>query len=192
MGVGIIKHEDNGQVTVLSNVRHTFITPPGEGFQPRDTANHHRSWIVQVTKDALQQAGISSKDVDVICYTKGPGMGAPLVSVAVVARTLSLLWNKPIVAVNHCIAHIEMGRMITGAQDPVVLYVSGGNTQVIAYSDHRYTKTSSLMLLGIESSVKRLTLPLETAWIDLLEFSTFRTILLPVTTLNSTQSGPTT
>ena len=64
-------------------------------------------------------------------------MGAPLVSVAIVARTLSLLWNKPIIAVNHCIGHIEMGRMITGAQNPVILYVSGGNTQVIAYAERR-------------------------------------------------------
>lgn len=41
-------------------------------------------------------------------------MGAPLVSVAVVARTLSKLWNVPIIGVNHCIGHIEMGRLITG------------------------------------------------------------------------------
>uniref|UniRef100_A0A1A9UG88 Gcp-like domain-containing protein n=1 Tax=Glossina austeni TaxID=7395 RepID=A0A1A9UG88_GLOAU len=40
--------------------------------------------------------------------------------------------------VNHCIGHIEMGRLITGAHNPIVLYVSGGNTQVIAYSNKRY------------------------------------------------------
>ncbi|OAJ43051.1 tRNA N6-adenosine threonylcarbamoyltransferase [Batrachochytrium dendrobatidis JEL423] len=65
-------------------------------------------------------------------------MAAPLISVAIAARTLSLLWGKPLVAVNHCIGHIEMGRMITGAVNPIVLYVSGGNTQVIAYSEQRY------------------------------------------------------
>ena len=65
-------------------------------------------------------------------------MGAPLVSVAVVARTLSKLWSKPIVGVNHCIGHIEMGRLITGAVNPTVLYVSGGNTQIIAYGEQRY------------------------------------------------------
>ena len=65
-------------------------------------------------------------------------MGAPLQSVALAARTLSLLWNKPLIGVNHCIGHIEMGRSITGATNPVVLYVSGGNTQVIAYSTQRY------------------------------------------------------
>jgi len=65
-------------------------------------------------------------------------MGAPLQSVALMARTLALLYDKPLVGVNHCVGHIEMGRNITGAQNPVVLYVSGGNTQVIAYSRQRY------------------------------------------------------
>ena len=57
-------------------------------------------------------------------------MGAPLVSTAIVARTVALLWKKPIIGVNHCVGHIEMGRLITGADNPTVLYVSGGNTQV--------------------------------------------------------------
>merc|ERR1712002_842555 len=65
-------------------------------------------------------------------------MGAPLVSCAVVARTVAQLWNKPIIGVNHCIGHIEMARLITGADNPTVLYVSGGNTQIIAYAAQRY------------------------------------------------------
>lgn len=56
-------------------------------------------------------------------------MGAPLVAVAIVARTVAQLWKKPLLGVNHCIGHIEMGRLITGAANPTVLYVSGGNTQ---------------------------------------------------------------
>jgi len=60
---------------------------------------------------------------------QGPGMGGPLVTCAVVARTLAQLWRVPLVGVNHCVGHIEMGRVVTGAHDPVVLYVSGGNTQ---------------------------------------------------------------
>ncbi|KAH8100597.1 peptidase M22 glycoprotease [Cristinia sonorae] len=138
LGAGVVKHSPDGSTTVLSNVRHTYITPPGEGFLPRDTAQHHRQWAMSVIKDSLQKAGISLHEIDCICYTKGPGMGAPLTSVALVARTLSLLYHKPLVGVNHCVGHIEMGRQITGAQNPVVLYVSGGNTQVIAYSQQCY------------------------------------------------------
>lgn len=138
LGAGVIKHTEGGSSIVLSNVRHTYITPPGEGFQPRDTALHHRKWALEVINDCLLKANVSMHDLDCICYTKGPGMGAPLQSVALVARTLSLLFEKPLVGVNHCIGHIEMGREITGAKNPVVLYVSGGNTQVIAYSRQCY------------------------------------------------------
>lgn len=133
LGIGIVK---DGKV--LSNPRCTYITPPGEGFLPRDTAKHHQKNILDLLDKALKEAGVRANDIDVVSYTKGPGMGAPLVSVAVVARTVAQLWNKPMVAVNHCIGHIEMGRLITGANNPIVLYVSGGNTQVISYNHKRY------------------------------------------------------
>uniref|UniRef100_A0A8D0NVP1 N(6)-L-threonylcarbamoyladenine synthase n=1 Tax=Sus scrofa TaxID=9823 RepID=A0A8D0NVP1_PIG len=133
IGVGVVRDG-----TVLANPRRTYVTPPGTGFLPGDTARHHRAVILDLLQEALTEAGLTSQDIDCIAYTKGPGMGAPLVSVAVVARTIAQLWNKPLVGVNHCIGHIEMGRLITGATSPTVLYVSGGNTQVIAYSEHRY------------------------------------------------------
>lgn len=133
LGVGVMKDG-----VVLSNPRDTYITPPGQGFLPRDTAKHHQAVVIDVLHKALKQANIQPQDVDVICYTKGPGMGAPLVSTALVARTVAQLWNIPIIGVNHCIGHIEMGRLVTGAENPSVLYVSGGNTQVIAYLQRRY------------------------------------------------------
>lgn len=132
-------------------MRRTYITPTGHGFlvkvhinlnlfnqQPKDTAEHHRKHVVLLVQQALDEAKITLDQVDCICFTKGPGMAAPLMVMAVVARTLSLLFKKPLVGVNHCIGHIEMGRMITNATNPIVLYVSGGNTQVIAYSQQRY------------------------------------------------------
>lgn len=70
LGVGIIRHE-NDKVDILANVRDTFITPPGEGFSPRDTAQHHRDCILVVTKQALKTANMTPNDIDVICYTKG-------------------------------------------------------------------------------------------------------------------------
>ena len=133
VGVGIIRDG-----VVLSNPRRTYITPPGEGFLPRLTAVHHRQVVLQVLREALDEAKIAPAEIDCVCFTKGPGMGAPLNILAVVARTVAQLWGKPLIAVNHCVGHIEMGRLITGAVDPVVLYVSGGNTQVISYSHKKY------------------------------------------------------
>jgi N6-L-threonylcarbamoyladenine synthase len=125
IGVGIIRDGE-----VLSNPRKTFITPPGQGFMPSETAKHHKEHVLSITKQAFEEANLQPSEIDAIAYTKGPGMGAPLQSVAIVARTLAQIWNKPIIGVNHCIGHIEMGRLVTGARNPTVLYVSGGNTQV--------------------------------------------------------------
>jgi N6-L-threonylcarbamoyladenine synthase len=145
VGVGVVRYEggggrfgDGGRFSILSNPRKTFITPPGEGFLPRETQKHHKAHVVLLVRQALAEAGLEPRDVDVICFTQGPGMGGPLTMCAICARTLSLLWGKPLVGVNHCVAHIEMGRALTGAVNPVVLYVSGGNSQVIAYSQKRY------------------------------------------------------
>lgn len=99
LGIGVIRDG-----VVLSNPRVTYITPPGEGFLPRDTAKHHQSQILDLLDKALQEADIKPEELDAVCYTKGPGMGAPLVSVAIVARTVAQLWKKPIIGVNHCIA----------------------------------------------------------------------------------------
>lgn len=135
IGVGIMRDGE-----VLSNPRATFHAPPGEGFRPSETAQHHRQQVVKLVLKAIKDAGIKEpeKELDGIAFTKGPGMGAPLQVGAIVARTLSLQWSLPLLGVNHCVGHIEMGRLITGADNPVVLYVSGGNTQVISYSMQQY------------------------------------------------------
>ena len=104
IGVGVISHPGpNKPPIILANLRHTYVSPPGEGFLPKDTAIHHRAWVVRLIKQAVRQAGVKIEDIDCICYTKGPGMGAPLQSVALAARTISLLWGKPMVGVNHCV-----------------------------------------------------------------------------------------
>lgn len=88
-------------------------------------------------------------------------MGAPLNSVAVAARALSLLWDRPLVGVNHCVGHIEMGRYITGADNPVVLYVSGGNSQVIAYAEQRYRIFGETLDIAVGNCLDRFARTLE-------------------------------
>jgi N6-L-threonylcarbamoyladenine synthase len=72
IGVGIIQHPTKSSpAVVLANIRHTHITPPGEGFLPRDTAKHHREWATKLVCQALKEARITIADIDCICYTKG-------------------------------------------------------------------------------------------------------------------------
>lgn len=159
LGAGVIAHAPGplsaSGATVLSNIRDTYVTPPGEGFLPRDTARHHRNWVVRVVRQALAAAKVQPLALACICFTQGPGMGAPLQSVVVAARTLSQLWRVPLVGVNHCVGHIEMGRAITRAHNPVVLYVSGGNTQVIAYLRQRYRIFGETLDIAIGNCLDR-------------------------------------
>ncbi|KAI9677549.1 MAG: putative tRNA threonylcarbamoyladenosine biosynthesis protein kae1 [Caeruleum heppii] len=162
LGVGLIEHSpDDGTPRILANIRHTFVSPPGEGFLPKDTARHHRSWVVHLVKQALDGAGVATKDLCCICYTKGPGMGAPLQAVAIAARSLSLLWGIKLIGVNHCVGHIEMGRAITRAENPIVLYVSGGNTQVIAYAEQRYRIFGEALDIAVGNCLDRFARTLE-------------------------------
>jgi hypothetical protein len=85
LGAGIISHSPTSKatlVTVLSNVRHTYITPPGEGFLPSDTARHHREWVMKVIKEAVRKAGVRLQDLDCIAFTKGGSIASAFASFA--------------------------------------------------------------------------------------------------------------
>lgn len=97
IGIGIISHDSEGVPTIMANVRRTYITPPGEGFLPKLTALHHRQWVIPLIKEALANAAIDIIQVDCICFTRGPGMFGPLNALAIVARTLSVMFNIPLV-----------------------------------------------------------------------------------------------
>ncbi|TFG24239.1 MAG: tRNA (adenosine(37)-N6)-threonylcarbamoyltransferase complex transferase subunit TsaD, partial [Promethearchaeota archaeon] len=80
----------------------------------------------------------SIKDIELIAFSQSPGLGPILKIGAQVARMLSQLLSVPLIGVNHCIAHIEIGRFQCKIDDPLTLYVSGGNTIVSAFESSHY------------------------------------------------------
>ncbi|XP_068280629.1 tRNA N6-adenosine threonylcarbamoyltransferase [Nyctibius grandis] len=151
VGAGVVRDG-----VILSNRRATYVTPPGHGFAPGPTARHHRGALLGLVAAALSDAGLRPQHLDAVAFTRGPGMGAPLAVVAAVARTLAQLWRLPLVGVNHCVGHIEMGRLLGPAPDPLVLYVSGGNTQVIAYARRRYRILGETLDMAVGNCLDRL------------------------------------
>lgn len=133
-GVGII--DDNG--TILSSRRGMFKPELGKGFDPFELAEHHYSVASKLLEIALKEAKIRMEDVELISFSQGMGIPNSLKIGASFARYLALKYKKPLVGVNHGIAHIEIGKLKTGAKDPVVVYLSGGNSQILAYVDGRY------------------------------------------------------
>jgi len=131
-GIGIIRNK-----TVLANVKDMYVSDT-EGIIPAKAADHHIDVCMDVFNKALETANIKKTDIDVIAFSQSPGIGHTLRIGAMFARSLAVTLNKPLVGVNHCIAHLEIGRLLTKAKDPILLYTSGANTQVIAYEAGKY------------------------------------------------------
>lgn len=151
LGVGVVDSEKK----VLSNVLDMYRPPEG-GLHPREAANHHADVVADIITRSVKEAGIALNDVDLISFSMGPGLGPCLRVAATAARSLSCRLGIPIIGVNHCIAHIEIGNATTGCTDPVLLYASGGNTQIIAYSDKRYRIFGETQDVGIGNMLDKL------------------------------------
>ncbi len=143
-GAGIV--DDEGKV--LANVTDSYTTKKG-GMIPNRVSEHHVDVFNIVIKDALSDAGMKISDIDLVSFSQGPGLGHALRIGAMAARSIHAIHKKPIVGVNHCIAHLEIGNMLFPAKDPVLLYVSGANTQVIAYEGRRYRIFGETLDIGI-------------------------------------------
>ena len=123
--------------------------PEEGGIHPREAADHHSNLASELISRLIEEENIVSNDVRAIAFSQGPGLGPCLRIGANVSRALSEQWEIPLVGVNHCVAHIEIGRNQTGCIDPVLLYVSGGNTQVIARAGDRYQVLGETLDIGI-------------------------------------------
>jgi len=141
-GIGIVK---NGKI--LANVKKTYTTEKG-GIIPSEAGKHHRENKEKIYFDALDSANIDEKDIDAIAFSQGPGLSPCLLEGLRFAKELSAKLKKPLVPINHCIAHLEIGKT-TSAKDPVMLYTSGANTQIIAYSSGKYRIFGETLDLGV-------------------------------------------
>jgi len=125
----------NGKI--LANVTRTFMPTEG-GIHPREAARHHSEIAGKVIHEALQKAKTHPNQITAVAFSQGPGLGPCLRTGATAARALASYLNIPLIGINHSIAHIEIGKLTTGAKDPITLYVSGGNTIISAYEDRYY------------------------------------------------------
>jgi len=141
-GVGIVKNKK-----VLSNVKKTYTTDEG-GIIPMKASEHHCKNKNEIYFEALDEAGISEDKIDVIAFSQGPGLAPCLLEGMKFAKEISIKLKKQVVPVNHCIAHLEIGNL-TGAKDPVMLYTSGANTQIIAFESGKYRVFGETLDVGV-------------------------------------------
>ena len=130
-GVGIVR---DGKI--LANIKKSYATERG-GIVMMDAVKHHENNKENILMEALDAAKISQKEIDAIAFSQAPGLSPCLLIGIKFAKELSKKLDKPMIPVNHCVAHLEIGR-IMGAKDPLMLYTSGANTQIIAYASGKY------------------------------------------------------
>ena len=135
-GIGIV--EKDSVMQILANAKDVYKPKHGWGIHPSEAADHHKTVAKEVLEKALSESDVSFDNIDAIAYSAGPGLPPCLKAGLEFAQQLSKKYSKLLLPVNHCIGHIEIGKLLSGARDPVTLYVSGGNTQVIAYAAKRY------------------------------------------------------
>jgi len=151
-GVSII--DSNGNI--MSDVKDVYKAPKGSGIHPREASRHHSAIANEVIHSALNDAKIKYSDIDFVAYSAGPGIGPCLRVGATAARALSLKLNKPLIPVNHAIGHIELGCLLTGANDPVNLLVSGGHTMINAFNSGKWRAFGETLDLTIGQLVDQI------------------------------------
>lgn len=142
---------------VITEITHTYVPLTG-GIHPREAAQHHAKFVSEVIRKLLEDGknkGISQNEINGIAFSQGPGLGACLRTVATAARALALSLNIPLIGVNHCLAHIEIGRWKTPAYDPVTLYVSGANSQLLAYKTGKYRIFGETLDIGLGNALDK-------------------------------------
>ena len=148
---------------VVANEK-AFYKAKKAGIHPRKAADYLAENAGAVVKAALAKSGIALREFDAFAFTVGPGLGPCLQVGSTMAKSLALRFGKPLIPVNHCFAHVEITRHLTGAKDPVVVYVSGGNTQIIVREGKRYRVLGETLDMGLGNVIDTFGRSLDVEW----------------------------
>lgn len=143
-GVGIVT--DKGKI--LANVKDSY-TSKDVGMIPHEISEHHEKVAEKILKEAFKAAEVEWKDIDFIAYSAGPGLDPALWKGYHIVKEWSEKHNKKLVGVNHCCAHLSIGKLWNKLKDPVYLYVSGVNTQIVVQENKKYHVMGETLDIGL-------------------------------------------
>jgi N6-L-threonylcarbamoyladenine synthase len=132
---------------ILCNLKEVFTTEEG-GLIPNEVGKHHYEISEKLFEKALQETRVNKEDIISVAVSASPGLAPCLKAGMEFAKRICKGLKLPLVCVNHCIAHLEIGEL-TGAKNPVLLYTSGANTQIIAYEAGKYRIFGETLDLGV-------------------------------------------
>lgn len=124
---------------VLSNVVFSQIKEHQKfgGVVPEIAARKHSEVITLIYEQALKEANVTIKDIDLIAVTQGPGLISALFVGINAANTLAYIHQKPLIAVNHLVGHIYSAQIENELSFPtLILLISGGHTELFYMKNH--------------------------------------------------------
>ena len=139
---------------VLSDVRANYTTDKG-GIIPKDAAQHHKNVYKDVIQKAILDAKINSSDIDLIAYSRGPGLSPSLhVGLNAVKELVNDL-NVPVTGVNHSLSHLTVAKLFFDLKNPVYVYVSGPNTQILSLEGNRFRVLGECLSIGLGNALDK-------------------------------------
>jgi N6-L-threonylcarbamoyladenine synthase len=106
------------------------------GVVPEIASREHLKCITVVIDECLKKAKMSMNDIDAIAVTYGPGLVGSLLVGVEAAKTLALIYDKPLIKVNHMAGHIYANNLCKKMKYPLIsLVISGGHTELIYMKD---------------------------------------------------------
>ena len=134
-GVAVVDAGGHGTPRLLAHALHSQIDMHQAygGVVPELASRDHIQRVLPLTRQVMQEAGLVLADVDVVAYTRGPGLAGALLVGAGVACALAAAIGKPVMGVHHLEGHLLSPFL---SADPpvfpfVALLVSGGHTQLM-------------------------------------------------------------
>ena len=127
--IAIIKDDE-----LLANVVATQISMHQQfgGVMPELASRLHCENVLYVLDEAVRKANIKLEDIDAFAFTRGPGLVGALHIGMQVAKTLAMLYDKPLIPVHHLAAHIYANEYVKPLKFPLLsIVVSGGNTEFV-------------------------------------------------------------
>lgn len=107
------------------------------GVVPEIASREHLKNITLVLDQVLREANMKMEDLDAIAVTYAPGLVGSLLIGVQAAKTLSYIYDLPLIAVNHMVGHIYSNQLVKDFEFPaLILVVSGGHTQIVLMEDH--------------------------------------------------------
>lgn len=141
-GIGIV---DKGKI--IANEKLSYTTEKG-GMIPMEVAEHHKKISESLLNETIKKYNLNKKNISAVAFSQGPGLAPCLLEGMRFAKKLAKELNLPLIPVNHCVAHLEIGKIVQ-SRDPVMLYASGANTQIIAYSSGKYRVFGETLDIGV-------------------------------------------